>query len=270
MKLPQMFENSNNPIVLSGDEHDSYAFTLYDSGFEEGDPVGVNLVTPGVTSVGYNEQYFQILGSTVGALGGIEGYRKMLRDGLIHNHRGMVYGDVVYRGFIAAEVTRTQHVAEYFHFADETMASNYSEARAASGMIVADFICGSSVVTDANVKGSLEEQESCGAITFETARPAAWDLPVPIDSVPPPGDAVSTCGMFPCLVDASSLVEGVSPSPTNPSTPTLRPEGDGDGAGGVGGKKMGMGKTMGMMKGGSRRLSSHEKPRVAAVRGDQK
>ena len=41
---------SNNPIILAGDLHDSYAWTLYEGGEVDGTPCAVNLVGPGVTS----------------------------------------------------------------------------------------------------------------------------------------------------------------------------------------------------------------------------
>jgi alkaline phosphatase D len=40
-------ENSNNAIVLAGDLHDSYAWTLYEDGAVDGEPCAVNLVCPG-------------------------------------------------------------------------------------------------------------------------------------------------------------------------------------------------------------------------------
>lgn len=48
--LSMVKEVSNNPIVLAGDLHDGYAWTLFEDGAVEGVPCAVNLVCPGVTS----------------------------------------------------------------------------------------------------------------------------------------------------------------------------------------------------------------------------
>jgi hypothetical protein len=60
------------------------------------------------------------------------------------------------------------------------MLLDFEDARDASGMITSDFYCGSSLVTTAGQKGSLVEQESCGAVEFDSERPFFWDIPVPI------------------------------------------------------------------------------------------
>jgi hypothetical protein len=60
------------------------------------------------------------------------------------------------------------------------MLLDFDAARDVSGMITSDFYCGSSLVTTAGQKGSLVEQESCGAIAFDTERPFFWDIPVPV------------------------------------------------------------------------------------------
>lgn len=55
VQICDMFkEHTNNAVVLSGDSHDAWAFTLTSSGDgETGDEVGVNLGTPGVASPGW-------------------------------------------------------------------------------------------------------------------------------------------------------------------------------------------------------------------------
>jgi phosphodiesterase/alkaline phosphatase D-like protein len=46
----QMFkENASNPIVLSGDLHDSYGWQIFENGKFNGTPAAVNLITPAVT-----------------------------------------------------------------------------------------------------------------------------------------------------------------------------------------------------------------------------
>jgi len=46
-------EKANNPIILSGDLHDSWVWTLYEGGQMDGKPAAVNLGCPGVSSPGW-------------------------------------------------------------------------------------------------------------------------------------------------------------------------------------------------------------------------
>ncbi len=45
--LEAFAENTNNPIILGGDLHDSWAWTLYEKGDMDGTPRAVNLGAPG-------------------------------------------------------------------------------------------------------------------------------------------------------------------------------------------------------------------------------
>ena len=71
------------------------------------------------------------------------------------------------------------HTAEYILFEPEVTLTDYDEAREASGKITAAFTCGVSLVTTAEDAGSLDAQEDC-VITFDSARPLVWDIPVPV------------------------------------------------------------------------------------------
>jgi hypothetical protein len=61
--LDMLKANTNNPIVLAGDLHDGYAWTLYEDGEVDGTPTAVNLICPGVTSpVSWAESDFLFMG----------------------------------------------------------------------------------------------------------------------------------------------------------------------------------------------------------------
>lgn len=51
--IEKLAAHTNNPIVLGGDLHDSWAWTLYKKGEIYGTPRAVNLGCPGVTSPGW-------------------------------------------------------------------------------------------------------------------------------------------------------------------------------------------------------------------------
>jgi hypothetical protein len=167
------------------------------------------------------------LGGVIEDIGGVDAYRYLLNASFADTMSGLKYFDLQYRGFFAAEVTHEKHVTEYFHFTDETSQQNYLEARAASGKIVADYICGTSMVSTASERGSLVPQDSCGAITFDSSRPAVWDLPVPIvddmDGLP-----LADCGIFGCRVEKAAPEPAPTPRPTGfvappPFPPRPRP-----------------------------------------------
>ena len=50
-------KHTNNPIILFGDSHDSWASTLYENGYMDGKSRAVNLGCPGVTSPGWGELF---------------------------------------------------------------------------------------------------------------------------------------------------------------------------------------------------------------------
>lgn len=102
----------------------------------------------------------------------------------------------------------------------ENILTNYEDARAASGGITADFFCGSSLVTTAGQPGSLVESDACSAITFDSSRPALWDIPVPTGSNTVTSPPLVGCGKDGCQTDLSqSLVDEPTVAPSSPTEP---------------------------------------------------
>ena len=79
--------------------------------------------------------------------------------------------------------SQTNQFTEFIHINQANMLLDFDKAREVSGKITSDFYCGSSLLTTAGQKGSLVEQESCGAIEFDSERPFFWDIPVPMTPI---------------------------------------------------------------------------------------
>jgi hypothetical protein len=110
-------EHTNNAVVLSGDSHDAWAFTLTSTGDgETGDEVGVNLGTPGVASPGWLAYLppLQSMGMDGGfappvdddgswaplGAAGFEANNKLW----VASNPGLKYANVKDKGFIAVKV----------------------------------------------------------------------------------------------------------------------------------------------------------------------
>lgn len=195
---------TRNGVILGGDLHDSWAWTLYEGGALEGEPVAVNLGAPGVTSPGWGgvfPGFFAGAGDTVTPTTA----RVLAEQASVDINPGLQYAEISNKGFFAAKITKSSHTTEYFHVTPENILSDYDTARAASGGITSDFFCGTSLVTMEGAPGSLEP-EACGAISFADERPAVWSLPVP--EAPISGEAVaSDCGYLGCSISLSATVE---------------------------------------------------------------
>mmetsp|Transcript_7305 Transcript_7305/g.13864 ORF Transcript_7305/g.13864 Transcript_7305/m.13864 type:complete len:198 (-) Transcript_7305:493-1086(-) len=104
--LDGFVQHTNNPIVLGGDLHDSWAWTLYEGGRMSGKPVAVNLGCPGVTSPGWGPVVEGLLAPLVGPLGGVDNAFKLVADNFVGINAGLVYADIQKKGFVAIKATK--------------------------------------------------------------------------------------------------------------------------------------------------------------------
>lgn len=213
--LKMMKQKANNVIILGGDVHDSYAWTIYEDGNATGTPVAVNLICPGVTSQGLGGAYVSAFSAIAGVVG-MSDLEKAINDASIAQLDGLKFANYFNKGFYAVSVTPKKHTAEYILFTPETIQMNYTAATAKSGKITADSFCAASLETTAGMKGSLEPRGECGAITFSSKRSALFDLPVPLDAGYVGNVAtLANCGMKGCSVK----VLASTPAPTRVPTP---------------------------------------------------
>eukprot|EP00977_Amphora_coffeiformis_P009290 scaffold2103_cov185-Amphora_coffeaeformis.AAC.35 len=199
--LATLKEVSNNPIILAGDLHDGYGWTLFENGATDGTPCAVNLVCPGVTSPGWGPALFPPFSGLSDLVGGDDEIYSLLEQAEEDANPGLKYYNLQYKGFFAVKATKETHVAEYFVIDPETILTDYPEARTASGDIVANFKCDTQLTTTAGMPGSLDRVDQCSAIEFEATRPAVWDLPFPVVE---PGENIvelSDCGYDECQFD---------------------------------------------------------------------
>jgi hypothetical protein len=213
--LDMVQTSSNNPIILGGDLHDSWAWQLYDKGAHRGKAVAVNLGCPGVTSPGWGPFVSGLFAPVSALLGGDAGIYKFLSDMWELQNDGLVYANVEKKGFFAVKATKDAHITEYFLNGRNTTLTNYPNARAATGGITAEFVCDASLRTSAGKPGELTEQAACSAIKFDKARPAVWSLPVPIAPLFA-STKLTNCGMDSCV---SPLAKPMTPAPVVKVTP---------------------------------------------------
>lgn len=175
---------ANNMVILGGDVHAAYAFSVYDNNtFQEGVPVTVNLISSALTSASIGAAYDTIF-SPIAPFIDVDALHAAMGEGNVNQVPGMRYSNIFKKGFFAVKVTPEKHVAEYFLFTEETMQTDYESAREESGGITASVDCVASLETRAGEKGSLDRSDECSAIEFDSARPSFWNLPVPIRDYP--------------------------------------------------------------------------------------
>jgi hypothetical protein len=184
----------------------------------------VNLGGPGVTSPGWGSFALSILSGLEPILGGRDAAFSLFHQGWRQSNPSLVYAETQNKGFFAVKATKTTHTAEYFLIKPNTTLSTFSAARAASGKITADFTCGSSLVTTAGAKGSLVPQAACSAIQYDTARPAVWNIPFPLDSADVGVVKLSRCNMDACLFNADlAATKSPTRSPVKAAADTKMP-----------------------------------------------
>jgi alkaline phosphatase D len=99
-------KHTNNPIILGGDLHDSWAWTLYEAGNMSGKPAAVNLGCPGVTSPGWGPLISGLFAPLVGPLGGQDNVYKLIADNFVGINTGLVFADIQKKGFVAVKATQ--------------------------------------------------------------------------------------------------------------------------------------------------------------------
>lgn len=104
--LEGLRSRTNNAIILGGDSHDSWAYTLYEDGYLGGEKVAANLNAPAVTSSGYGEVLGFLFLFAVSALGGIENLLVIVEDVLLDGNSGLLYAELKRKGFIAVTATK--------------------------------------------------------------------------------------------------------------------------------------------------------------------
>ncbi|KAJ1456377.1 PhoD-like phosphatase-domain-containing protein [Pelagophyceae sp. CCMP2097] len=186
-KLLKIFElEASNAIVLGGDLHDNWAWTLFERGGIEDDanPVAVNLGVGGVTRTGWGNFLGPVLTAALG--GDVSAAYDLAEAGFVAANAGLVYANIKDRGFLFVEATATHHVAEYI-FANDAADSQFPNQNTYIATDYADVdkvgltvpkYCDVSLVTTAGVQGSLRKQAAC-VVTYDARRPAEWDIPVP-------------------------------------------------------------------------------------------
>lgn len=220
--------DANNAIILGGDLHDSYAWTVYRGGVRTGTPVAVNLICPGVTSPGFGAAVYPFLAPIAPALGGADGVYSVINSLLTEQNPGLKFADTQNKGFYAVKATKGTHIAEFIFVTPATLLSNYSAALSASGGITANHFCGASLVTTAGVKGSLDKQANCSTIEYDTVRPAVWGLPYPPSNNTAALRTLTACNMDACVFAAPNATKAPTRAPvvapvTIPVAPPVPP-----------------------------------------------
>lgn len=211
-------DTAKNMVILGGDVHDSYAWTIYEDYNQTGTPIAVNLVCPGVTSNGLGPAYFAALEPLNASLGEDVIYNSIDAAAEATNP-GLIFTNQRNKGFFAVSVTPTEHTAEYFLLETPTLMTSFEDARTESGKLTADFFCASSLTTTAGEKGSLVENSECSAITFVNQRSSVLSLSVPVQPLGDSASDLKNCGYMGCAFAPQTGDPTQAPSTTSQSPP---------------------------------------------------
>lgn len=102
-------EKTNNPIVLGGDSHDSWVYTLFEGGAITGNPVAVNLNCPAVTSAGFGLVLGPLFEPVAAFLGGIENAFQIVENSQTASNEGLLYAEILRKGFVAVKATKVRN-----------------------------------------------------------------------------------------------------------------------------------------------------------------
>jgi PhoD-like phosphatase len=126
-------DDANNAVILGGDLHDLYAWSVNEGRNMTGNPVAINLVCPGVTYTGFGTSAWPLMAGLEVPMGGRDNVFEMFHALWRQTNPSLKYTNGQFRGFFAVKATKKSHHTEYFHFRPETIASNFSSARSESG-----------------------------------------------------------------------------------------------------------------------------------------
>ena len=158
-KVYQTFKSAaNNVVVLSGDVHDSWAYTLHDSG----EPVGINIVAGGVTANGWGPYVGPAFSPGLGAAA-----YNLFEESCRITDPSLKYAGLKDKGFWVIKANATHHVAEAIQINTDDMAEQPTNDYLATQPIMegslAPFYCDASMVSTAGEVGSLYNQLETGS-----------------------------------------------------------------------------------------------------------
>lgn len=174
---------------------------MVEGGLVEGEPVAVNLGTPGTASPGFGPIVEPILAPIEKLIGGRNAMYDIIHKAYYRQNPNLKFVNVRNKGFVAIRANKDAHTAEWIGFSDENMRLDYDAARAAAGegALTARTMCLGSYTTNAATPGSLERNKGCSAIRFSNQRPAVYGVSVAISDTPPEGEALADCGYTGCV-----------------------------------------------------------------------
>jgi len=111
----EIASQTNNPIILSGDVHDAWAWVLYENGNKTDTPVAVNLVAPAVTSPGIANSLRPAFDpNPLDPILGEGWWYDAFERVFLGINPGLKYGNIKNKGFFAVKATKVW-CARYYH-----------------------------------------------------------------------------------------------------------------------------------------------------------